>query len=202
MNNIAAKVISALFHPLLMPLLGVIFIFYSGSYVSFLPSDVKRIILLVIAANTLGLPLLMMPLFIQFGAVKSLAMESSKERVLPLAFTLIPYILSVYFLIKLPIPVVVAGFMLGASIIVASCLIISYWWKISIHLVGIGGIVGFIIAFSIRLYTDILPYLLVAIFIAGLLASARLLSKSHKPSQVYSGFILGFIIMLLVILIF
>ena len=202
MNNTLAKALSFLFHPLLMPLLGVVFIFYTDSYVSYLPSDIKRIILLVVGANTFGLPLLMMPLFMQFGVVKSLAMESNKERILPLAFTLIPYILSVYFLIKLPIPFVIAAFMLGASLIVASCLIISYWWKISIHMVGVGGLVGFIIAFSIRLYTDVLPYLLISIFIAGLLASARLYSKAHKPIQVYSGFALGFIIMLLVILIF
>ena len=202
MNNTLAKVLSTLFHPLLMPLFGVVFIFYSGSYISYLPSDIKRIIILVVGANTFGLPLLMMPLFIQFGVVKSLAMESNKERILPLAFTLIPYILSVYFLIKLPIPFVIAAFMLGASLIVASCLIISYWWKISIHMVGVGGLVGFIIAFSVRLYTDVIPYLIISIFIAGLLASARLYSKAHKPIQVYSGFALGFIIMLLIILIF
>jgi membrane-associated phospholipid phosphatase len=202
MNNTFAKTLSYLFHPLFMPLLGVIFIFYSGSYVSYLPGDVKRIILLVVAANTLGLPLIMMPLFVQFGAVKSLAMETNKERILPLTFTLIPYVLSVYFLIKLPIPFIIASFMLGASLAVASCLIISYWWKISIHLVGIGGLVGFLIAFSIRLYTDVFPFLLIAIFVAGLLASARLYSKAHKPTQVYTGFILGFLIMLLVILIF
>lgn len=202
MNNTFAKTLSILFHPLLMPLLGVMFIFYSGSYVSYLPGDVKRIILLVIGANTLGLPLMMMPLFIHFGVIKSFAMESNKERILPLTFTLIPYVLSVYFLIKLPIPFVIAAFLLGASLIIASCLIISYWWKISIHLVGIGGMVGFIIAFSVRLYTDVLPYLLIAIFIAGLLASARLYSKAHKPSQVYTGFGLGFLIMLSVMLIF
>lgn len=202
MNNTLAKVLSILFHPLLMPLIGVVFIFYSGSYISYLPSDVKRIILLVVGANTLGLPLLMMPLFIQFGVVKSLAMESNKERILPLSFTLIPYILSVYFLIKLPIPFVIPAFMLGASLVVASCLIISYWWKISIHMVGIGGLVGFIIAFSIRLYIDVLPYLLISILIAALLASSRLQSKAHRPIQVYFGFVLGFLIMLLIILIF
>ena len=202
MNSTLAKTLTILFHPLFMPLLGVVFIFYSGSYVSFLPGDVKRIIILVVAANTMGLPLLMMPLFVQFGVIKNFAMESSRERVLPLAFTLIPYVLSVYFLIKLPIPFVIASFMLGASVIVASCLIISYWWKISMHLIGIGGIVGLIVAFSIRLYTNVLPYLLVAIIIAGLLASARLYAKAHKPAQVYSAFILGFLIMLLVVLIF
>ena len=167
-----------------------------------LPSDIKRIIVLVIAANTMGLPLLMMPIFIQFGAIKSLAMESNSERILPLTFTLIPYVLSVYFLVKLPIPFVIAAFMLGASLAVASCLIISYWWKISIHLVGIGGIIGFLIAFSIRLHTDVILYLIISILIAGLLASARLYSKAHKPIQVYVGFILGFVIMLSVLLIF
>ena len=201
MNNSFAKTLSYLFHPLLMPLLGVIFIFYSGSYVSYLPGDVKRLILLVVAANTLGLPLIMMPLFVQFGAIKSFAMETNKERILPLTFTLIPYVLSVYFLIKLPIPFVIASFMLGASLAVASCLIISCWWKISIHLVGIGGMVGFLIAFSIRLFTDVLPFLLVAVLIAGLLASARLYLKAHNPLQVFLGFIVGFLIMLLVILV-
>jgi len=92
--------------------------------------------------------------------------------------------------------------MLGASLTVAACLIISYWWKISIHLVGIGGLIGFLIAFSLRLYTDVLLSLIIAILIAGMLASARLYSKAHKPLQVYSGFLLGFVIMMLVILVF
>lgn len=202
MNRKLSKIISILFHPMIMPLLGIIFIFYSGSYISFLPDNVKRIIILVIAANTLGLPLMIMPLFVQFGVVKSLAMESNRERLLPLAFTLVPYILSVYFLAKLPIPVIIPVFMLGASLIIASCLIITYWWKISIHMIGIGGLVGFIIAFSIRMFTDVLPYLFLSILVASLLASARLQAKSHNPIQVYSGFTLGFLIMLIVVLIF
>lgn len=202
MNKKLAKIISILFHPMLMPLLGIIFIFYSGSYISFLPDNVKRIIILVIAANTLGLPLMIMPLFVQFGVVKNLAMESNRERLLPLAFTLVPYILSVYFLAKLPIPVVIPVYMLGASLIIASCLIITYWWKISIHMIGIGGLIGFIIAFSIRMFTDVLPYLFLSILVASLLASARMQTKSHNPIQVYSGFTLGFLIMLFVVLIF
>jgi len=202
MNNFIAKTLSILFHPLLMPTLGIMFIFYSGSYVSFLPSDVKKIILLVVGANTLGLPLIMMPLFIKFKVINSFAMETNKERILPLTFTLIPYILSVYFLIKLPIPFIITSFMLGASIAVALCLIISYWWKISIHLVGIGGIIGFLISFSIRLYTNILPLLIIFVIAAGLLASSRLFLKAHKPLQVYLGFLLGFLVMLITTSIF
>jgi membrane-associated phospholipid phosphatase len=202
MNKISAKILSYLFHPLVMPLLGVLVIFYSNSYISLLPSDIKKIILIVISANTLGLPLLMMPLFIQFGAIKSLEMESAKERILPLTFMLIPYILTVYFLLKLPIPILVSSFMIGASLALVSCLIISFWWKISIHLVGIGGLVGFLIAFSIRLNANVLLFILLSILIAGFLASARLYSKAHRPLQVYLGFILGFTVMLLSIFAF
>lgn len=202
MKKNLAKAITILFHPLLMPTLGVLIIFYSGSYISFLPEDIKRIILLVISANTFGLPLLMIPLFFQFGVIKSIAMETNKERVMPLSFTLIPYILSVYFLVKLPIPPTISAFMLGASLSVAFCLITSIWWKVSIHMVGIGGVVGFLIAFSIRLYTDVLIYIIAAVIVSGLLATARLYLKAHKPAQVYIGFIAGFFIMLLSILIF
>ncbi|MHC1703582.1 MAG: hypothetical protein AB9846_06710 [Tenuifilaceae bacterium] len=197
-----SKLITIIFHPLLMPTLGVLIIFYAGSYISFLPNDIKKIILLVIGANTLGLPLLMMPLFVQFGVVKSLAMESHKERLMPLSFTLIPYFLSVYFLIRLPIPNIISAFMLGASLSVAFCLITTIWWKVSIHMVGIGGIVGFLIAFSIRLYVDVFIYLFTALIVAGLLASARLYLKAHKPLQIYVGFTAGLIIMLTTILLF
>jgi len=44
--------------------------------------------------------------------------------------------------------------------------------------------------------------LIVSILIAGFLASARLYTKAHNTAQVYLGFILGFLVMLLVILIF
>jgi len=202
MKKKLSKFITIIFHPLLMPTLGVLIIFYSGSYISFLPNDIKKIILLVIAANTLGLPLLMMPLFYQFGVIKSLAMETNKERILPLSFTLIPYALSVYFLVRLPIPQVISSFMLGASLAVAFSLLTSIWWKVSIHLVGVGGLFGFLVAFSILLYIDVLIYITIALIIAGVLASARLYLKAHQPLQVYLGFLAGFVIMLTTVLLF
>jgi hypothetical protein len=197
-----SKALSILFHPLLMPTLGILVIFYTGSYISFLPGDIKKIILLVIGANTLGLPMLMMPLFYQFGVIKSLQMESNRERIIPLSFTIIPYLLSVYFLVRLPIPSIISAFMIGASLVVAFCLITSIWWKVSIHLVGIGGFVGFLVAFSIRLNIDVLSYLLIALIISGLLASSRLYLRAHKPLQVYVGFAAGFVLMITTILVF
>jgi len=199
MNKTLAQIISYLFHPLIMPTLGVSYIFYSGSYISFMPSEVKKIILIVISANTFGLPLLVIPLFYQFGVIKSYTMETNRERVLPLAFTLIPYIFSVYFIYRIPLPNVIGTFILGASAIVGVALIVSLKWKISLHLLATGGLVGFLIAFSLKFYIDVFLPLLVLLFISGILASARLLLSTHKPSQIYVGFVTGFILMFLTI---
>lgn len=197
MSRKLAHTVSVLFHPLLMPTLGLMFMLYSGSYISLLPYEAKKLIVIVIAINTFALPLLMIPLFYRFGIIKSLEMHEPRERIIPLAFTLIPYLFSFYFLQKLPLPSLLSSFILGASVTILITLIISIWWKISVHLVGIGGLTGFIFAFSNRLYTDVLLFIVIGVAVAGIVAWARLTLNAHKPSQVYAGFGLGWGIMLL-----
>jgi membrane-associated phospholipid phosphatase len=200
MKRYFALAASFLFHPLFMPLVGCVYLLFSGSYISLLPHEIKRILLLVIGANTLGLPLLMMPLFLQFGVIKSFSMDSNRERIVPLAFILIPYIFTYYFLNRLPIPPVIGRFMLGVIMAIIATLIISFWWKISIHLIGIGGLAGFLTGFSIKYYTDVIVILFLTILVAGVLAASRMYLRAHRPLQVYVGFILGFTILLIVVL--
>lgn len=200
MKRYLALAASFLFHPLFMPLAGFVYLMFSGSYISLLPHEIKRILLLVIGANTLGLPLLMMPLFLQFGVIKSFSMESNRERIVPLAFILIPYIFTYYFLNRLPIPPVIGRFMLGVIVAIIATLIISIWWKISIHMIGIGGLAGFLTGFSIKYYSDVTAILILTILVAGMLAASRMYLRAHRPLQVYVGFVLGFTILLIVVL--
>ncbi|MBN1988049.1 MAG: hypothetical protein JW783_01465 [Bacteroidales bacterium] len=200
MKQTAAKIASVALHPLFMPFIGVAFLLFYGGYISLLPFQVKKVILLVVFANTLGLPLIMLPLFLRMGIIKSLAMESHRERVFPLIFTLIPYAFSFYFLYKLPIPTILATFMLGAAIAVFATTIISFWWKISIHMVGIGGFAGFLIGLSYRLSLDVLSLFIVVTLLSGILATARLMLNSHNQAQVYSGFGLGFVTLVSIML--
>ncbi|KAF5074755.1 hypothetical protein DSECCO2_177820 [anaerobic digester metagenome] len=195
MKQTAAKIASIVLHPLFMPLIGVAFTLFYGGYISLLPFQVKKVILLVVFANTLGLPLIMLPLFLRMGIIKSLAMENHRERVFPLIFTLIPYAFSFYFLYKLPIPTILATFMLGAAIAVFATIVITFWWKISIHMVGIGGFAGFLMGLSYRLSLDVLFLFIVVVFLSGILATSRLMLNSHNQAQVYSGFGLGFIVL-------
>ena len=76
-------------------------------------------------------------------------------------------------------------------VIVAS--IVSRYWKISLHMLGIGGVVG--VLFSLNIWFGNLSNLLIIfILTSGLLGYARLKEKAHNATQVYLGFLIGFLI--------
>lgn len=200
MTKTFANIVSVLLHPMLMPTYGLLVIFQTNSSLFLLPYEAKRIIFIIVAINTLALPLLMIPLFHRLTIIKSIQMHSHRERIIPIAFTIIPYVFSYFFLKKLPIVSEVSLFMLGASIAIVITLIITIWWKISIHMVGIGGVTGLFFALSQKLYIDINWYLMGVIILAGIVAWARLALDSHKPSQVYVGFALGSVTLALCVL--
>ena len=83
--------------------------------------------------------------------------------------------------------------MAGASAALLFTLIITLQWKISAHMVGIGGAVG---AFTgLLALHDPFPFIALAavIIIAGALGTARLLASDHTPGQIHAGAALGFL---------
>ncbi len=72
--------ISFLFHPMLMPIYGVFIIFNSGTYLSFMPFSVKKIIYLTIFISTFVMPVSTFPLLYQFKIIKSFKMHTTRER--------------------------------------------------------------------------------------------------------------------------
>lgn len=193
MRKRVAQLISGLMHPLIAPSLGILLVLFSMSKVFYLPYEAQRAILLIVALNTMVLPIITFPMLSKFGVIKNIYMNSHKERVLPLLFMLILYIFSFYFLARLRIFPILSLFMLGATLAVLTTFVVSFWWKISIHMVGMGGLTGLSYILVYRFHPDIIWPLLVAAFLAGLVAWARLELKAHKPSQVYSGFAVGVI---------
>jgi membrane-associated phospholipid phosphatase len=86
----------------------------------------------------------------------------------------------------------------GVSILITALINLKY--KISAHMVGIGGMVGLLISLALLLKISLLVPLIGSILIAGLIGSSRIFLKEHKPSQIYSGFTIGLISQLFVFL--
>ena len=146
-----ATIFSYLFHPLLMPTYGFTFIFFSTNYISDVtPLNLKVVILSVTFIFTFLLPSVNAFILLKMGRIKSLEMETSAERVIPFSTTAIYYFALFYLFHHANFPdfykVTVIDFLnilnLGAAISILLTLIINFKWKISAHLIGIGGLTG------------------------------------------------------------
>lgn len=188
----AAKIFSYVFHPLIIPTLGMMIIFNTNSYVNFaIAYELKKAVIVLVGLSTFIIPTLTTLLLQNRGYIKSVEMETTKERILPYGFTIIFYFFTIYMMLKAPIPPIIFNFMIGALVSVILAFIINLRWKISAHMIGMGGLTGALIAISFLLSVNLIPFIALAILISGLVASSRLILNAHDPLQLVSGFFLG-----------
>ena len=188
-----AQIVSYLFHPVFMPLLGIVVIFNSGVYVVEIPFEFKKFVFILVLLCTVVLPLTLIPALFLFKMVQNFRLDTRQERILPLIFTTVCFYLA-YFLITKHSPVrLINLFLFACVVIVLLNLAVSIFWKISIHMAGIGGMVALISILAIAYVVDVSMILTLSILLSGLIATARLALRAHTPWQIAAGFMLGFL---------
>ena len=198
MEKRIANLLSYLTHPLLVPMLGLLVISNSGTYAADMDTHYNQFIYLSVFVMTFMMPAALIPLFLYSGLAKSINFSERKERLIPLYITLIFYVAAYFLIRKLPVSQIYQRFLFAASLSVLFVLAISYFWKISAHLVAWGGLVGLILSISLHFDTDLMPFLVISLFCSGCVGYARLRLNEHSSLQVYAGFLLGFVIMITV----
>ena len=196
------QLISILLHPMFMPILALHLTLLVLPSIAFTLSQNLLLIYGILIFSTMVLPLISIFWLMQKGKVSSLEMSNHKERSLPLFKTVIWMSFGYYLLQNLLFytPILKAE-LLGAILIILLAAIISKFWKISLHLLGIGGVVGVFIALQI-MHGDFLYLLLLFILLSGLLGVARIKQKAHNYAQVYAGFLVGLSVELITLLVY
>ena len=202
MNKTFAKTLSVILHPLLIPTIGLLIIFNSGSILEFLPSQSKKIILLIVFVSTAILPLTFVPFYVFQKIIQNMQMDNSKERLIPFLVTSVLYAFCYYLLLRLGVLEIIVNFILAGVISVFTLFILSFFWKISAHMLGIGGLVGALISISFILNVNLEYFIFASILFSGILGYSRLTLGKHKPYQIYFGWILGLIISITILFIF
>ncbi len=193
-----ARAISMVFHPFILPTLGIILLYHSNSYFQLIPYPYRLAILMTFCLSTLLVPALVVAIM-SFNKNIDISFRETKSRRFPLLFTAVSYFAGYMMLAHIPASGIFRIFLLGAIIILIALLTISYWWKISLHLATIGGLLGGFIALALRLNFN--PWLSITslIFVAGALGFSRMFLEEHTPKQIYAGFSLAFLIEFLLI---
>lgn len=194
--------VSYLFHPLLMTSLGILIVFFSDFQYYYIPSEVKRMIFIVVVAGTVGLPLAFIPFYWMFGSITNIELSDVRQRFIPMFITSVIYYITYLNLKKIYVPEVIQAFVFGVFIAIFISTIITLRWKISAHATGVGGLIGLLLGMMIRENIYHLDFLMLVILLAGLIGFARIWLSSHTPMQVYAGYALGTCILFVTILLY
>lgn len=184
------KSISYIFHPLIMPLLGLIF--YFSKTPRFVPLPVMKAKVFSVGILTILLPILLYFLLKTIKQVDSLELRTTKERIIPLLINaVILYLILTRVLPPDEIPELYY-FYLGILFSTIACLVLVILrFKASIHMIGAAGFFMFVIALSIHFKINSNGTLALMLIIMGAVATSRLHLKAHTNSELVIGFFVG-----------
>ena len=202
MKNPTATVVSYILHPLLVPTYIIAFLLNMNVFLAFMiPFNVRLMIIGMLFTITFAMPAMVIFMMYRRGIISSLQMEIRSERFYPLLLTAIFWGLGFNLISRTGLPTVYYQYLLGGVAAIVIAMIINYFWKISLHMLGMGGLTGVFLGFALRIGIDIFPFLAFLILLSGLVGYARLKVNSHNPPQVYAGYIVGVVLMIVVYMI-
>lgn len=190
--RLLANIVSIVLHPLLMVTYGII-LALMFTYLAIYPLVMKVIIVGGVFSATALIPGLFIFLMVKNGSAGDLELSNKKERLIPYLILITSNIACLLLMYKLKMPYWMLWMMIAA---IASLIVsfgINFYWKISAHMLGIGGLLGAVLGICrIQMMNPYQMFILGFIF-AGMLGVSRIFLGRHTPMQVYAGFSLGFV---------
>lgn len=192
------KSISFIFHPLIMPLLGVLF--YFSRTPRFIPEPMRQAKIFSIVILTIVLPILIYFLLKTLKNVESVYLETTKERIVPLFINCCIVSLILYRVLPSNEIEELYYFFLGILCSTIACLILAILkFKVSIHMIAAAGFFMFAVALSIHFKININGTIALMCIILGAIATSRLHLKAHTNIELIIGFFVGLIPQLVVL---
>lgn len=184
------KSISFIFHPLLMPLLGVIF--YFSKTPRFIPDPIIKAKLFSVTILTIILPMLLYYLLKTLKKVHSVYLESTDERKLPLLLNCFIILLVLFRVLPQNEIPELYFFFIGILISTITCFILAVVkFKASIHMIAAAGFFMFAVALAIHFKININGTIALMCIILGAIGTSRLHVKAHTVLELIIGFFVG-----------
>lgn len=192
--TLVSHILSWVFSPLLTPTYGMIAIF-TMTPLRYAPLRSIIIVTSVIFSLTAILPGLTVWLLTRYGDVADMALSRRKDRLYPYIIIIAALVAAGFYLRITGTELWIPAFFWGAAVAATINFIINYWWKISAHGAGMGGLAALLAVLTRYSLPslDVWVWMLAAIAVCGLLASARVWLGRHTPMQTIAGTLVGFI---------
>jgi hypothetical protein len=163
------------------------------TYLAIYSSTVKLYLVGGSLLCTAIIPGLLILLMVKKGAAGDAELTDKRERTLPYLIFIAANMICLFYLFKMQMPFWLLSMFVGVCLALFIALFINFMWKISVHAIGVGGLLGAVM--GVAQIQMINPYrLFICILLAGgLVCTSRIILEKHTPMQAYAGFGLGFI---------
>ncbi|MBD3639298.1 MAG: phosphatase PAP2 family protein [Crocinitomicaceae bacterium] len=204
--------VSFVFHPLLMPMLGLFILFESPTLPNslitldalyYFPDQAKTVLYIVLGILTFLAPGLSLLIMYWNKMITSLNLKERKERFYPFILVMFYYALA-YGYLKLRLPEylqhpALMGFIFGIVLVFIVSFFLNFYIKLSMHAAGIFGLCGMLLAYDQSQIESNLPFLLYLICIGGIVAGSRIYLGAHTLKETLAGMAVGFFVLFLTV---
>jgi hypothetical protein len=185
------KLWSYIVNPIFIPSLASLW-YFNFSYYS--DAESVRLKLYLIVILTAAIPLLIYTILKILGIVQSVHLTTTKERITPLLVYLVLLLILLRGTFRDGFHSSLYYFFLGTFIATLVATLITFLrYKISLHLLACGGVLGFLIMLSFIEGMSLLSPMAFVGIISGLTATSRLSMQAHKGHELIFGFSIGLI---------
>lgn len=186
-----AKGLSVVFSPFYAPMWSLIGLFMF-SYLKLFPLFYKVIVLGVVYCFTVLVPWLSIRVFQHTNRLSRWQMSHRKNLHVSYVLTLLSYATCLLLMYKTHVPLLIRNVVIAALVAQIICTFINLKWKISIHMVGMGGLTGIDFALSNMFFLNPLLPGCILILLSGLVGTSRIILRQHTLLQIIVGFAVGF----------
>ena len=192
------KLAAYVFHPLLMPLLGV-FLYYEISP-RFTDPEIMWASLMAVSIITVFIPITIFFLLKNLGILSSIHLEGVSDRKVPLMIQCVLLLLIIKMVFDPYDNVELYYFFVGILFSTITALILVFFkFKVSLHQMGVSGVTMFLIALGIHFKVNVLLSVSFLFIANGWVATSRLHTKSHTGVELVGGFVIGVLPQLILI---
>ncbi|MEO6916210.1 MAG: phosphatase PAP2 family protein [Chitinophagaceae bacterium] len=191
--KIFGQLFSYLFHPLFIPGYVTAFLLYIHPYAfAGFGEHLKMLRLISVVLLTAFFPAFSVFLLNRLGFADSIFLKTRKERIIPYIISMFFYFWIFYVSRNLQgSPSLFVTFLLGLFISSIAALMANIYFKVSMHGIAMGVMMAFFVMIAMEGSFAMGLYLSIAVLIAGLVCTSRMIVSNHYPFEIYVGFLLG-----------
>jgi hypothetical protein len=191
--RLLANLFSYVFHPILLPLYVTwALAFVHPTYFVGFSTTGKYKVLLLVAINAFAFPLIAVLLLKALGFIDSVLLKTQKDRIIPYIASMTFFFWTQYVLREQNfVPRILVAFMFGVFISSSAALIANIYFKISMHAIGMGGLLGLFLVIMQQNTMLMTAPLTLALLITGIVCTSRMIVSDHRPKEMYAGLLVG-----------